>query len=708
MKRFSFAVFLCGFLSHALPGELVYKDIPPLQRLEAVRLRGPRRLVGPGASILVETPGNVAILPPENGADTLQVPLRARHPGSGATVEAEVAVSLDSEGRSRGPFSRIVELDLSAFPDGEVIVELELPDPATRPPPLAFLIVREAFAAVAEKHRPEMEAWIQDANQLNTIWGKRPLWPNLDRALARPDHPHSGLRGFLLRAYWNPQLERMQPYTLYVPESLDLDEPAPLMVLLHGSGGDYRNLVADYAAGQRFEENPVLIVNAGAFRNLEFRHLALNNVRWILEDVASKYKVDPDRIYAQGISLGGRGVLDLAANLPDTFAAVSSQGTYGVHRTLLDPWHAMTVDRTAFGLAARNDIRTWLPNLGTTPVEMVFGWNDASTRPAGALAISTTLQTHGNQVVERGFDLGHNLTLPEYDWATTRAWFLRHRKERWPRRLHFRVANLRHNRFAWIQVEALHDYSGVGEVRARIGPERELLLETGNVARLRYFPPPLVHQAATVFPTEPRLYHFDEAGNPVEPPESADTPRWRKHPGQSGPLWNVFSDPFLLVVDSSLDPESVAALRQWAERNAMSDAAPGPFRFTVKEDRELTETERETRNLIFFTRRESEHPWRDLIPLELPAKAETLRKEKDHALLAVRPSPWSDHRLVMIAELNGGPAISIAHHWFFQEHLQPDWLMLSGREVLAAGAYTHNWTAGPMTTDNFVTRILTQ
>ena len=124
----------------------------------------------------------------------------------------------------------------------------------------------------------------------------------------------------------SPHWRRRQGYSMYIPESLDLTTPAPLMILLHGSGGDYRNLIADEAAGQRFEEHPMIIANAGAYANQEYRHLAFQDILAVLEDVSAKYSIDPDRIYLQGISLGGRGVLEAAALKPDLFAAVSSQG----------------------------------------------------------------------------------------------------------------------------------------------------------------------------------------------------------------------------------------------------------------------------------------------------------------------------------------------------------------------------------------------
>ena len=718
MKRFGMLVFV-GMVARMAIAEIpVYQEVPPLQRLTQMRVRGPRRLAASTARFLVELPRVPYPLEnlSEEGETEVTARLQLRHLSADFEISKEVSLRFLPTGQLTGGVGQSLEFDLADWPDGDVEARFRLPalsgESDLHAPPIQFRIVREAVGAVAENHRAEMDAWIEEANRLTLIWGKRALWPTLDTALTQPESPWEGLRGFLLRAYPNPQLERMQPYTLYVPEALDLSEPAPLMILLHGSGGDYRNLVADYAAGQRFEEHPMLIANAGAFPNLEFRHLALNNVRWIIEDVSEKYGVDPDRIYVQGISLGGRGTLDLAALLPDLFAAVSSQGAYGIHRTLMDPLSAAQIDPVAYQLAARNDIRTWMPNLATTPVEMVFGWSDTSTRPVGALAIASVLETLGYRVVERGFDLGHNLTLPEYDWASTREWFLGQRKQRWPRQLQFRVANLRHNRFAWIRVDALHDYTGVGEVKARILPDKTLQVETRNVARLTYLPPPMMHEIAESFPGGLRVFHFDRENRPVEtPPEVADGPR--KHPGQSGPLWNFYSDPILIVWDdSSADEDLRARLQGWATQAARSGATPGPVDFPIKAASEVTPREQRERNLYFITFPHSEHPWREAVPAPLPAQAKEVRQKvaeegQSTSLFALRPSPWAEDRLVLVAE--GETHLpAIPHLYFFQEHLQPDWMILRGRTPIAAGGYNHDWSPGPMTTENFITRILTR
>lgn len=416
--------------------------IEPLDSLKTLRAFVTPHVIGEDLVLRIEGPN-------AKNAHILKLDILT---DGGNPVEARIR-----DGEVLGHRVRIVRVDARDWEDGSYELTLRLnpeapeeadaadaEDATSPPPPKAevevvrdFEVIRGALAAIPdETHRAEIAVWIEDHNRQHPIWNVIPAWINLPRALRQgaDGDPYAQLRGFLLRAYPNPQLRRMQPYTVYVPEELDLSEPAPLLILLHGSGGDYRNLVADHASGQRFETHPMLIANAGAFSHQEFRHMALNDVRWILEDMKRKYRIDPDRIYAQGVSLGGRGVLELAGWMPDTFAAVSSQGVYGVMPYLLDPHWMGVVDPVRLRIELSKDIRFLLPRMQHVPVEIFVQLQDTLTPPVNARVIASWLhharwgRSGAGEVVVRTFDTGHDITLPVYDWGSTREWMLQHRR----------------------------------------------------------------------------------------------------------------------------------------------------------------------------------------------------------------------------------------------------------------------------------------
>ncbi len=712
--------------------------LAPAEKLTDYRLLMPRYVYQNKAVFRVYSPPS-AEEQLEGGRVTCMVHVRSPH--GAHTGEARVAFETPPQRRrARGdeePMPRSWEgkavIDMSDWPDGEaeawlsVEVEPEAREdgqskraantsdkPAAQPKVFGrkpFRVVRKLFDSVAVAHRDELSVWLDDANANRPIWGHVPKWPNIEIALRQTDDPYGGLRRFMLRAYPNPQLRRLQPYTLYVPDSLNLDEPAPLLILLHGSGGDHRNLLADYAAGQRFEKHPMLIANAGAFYHQEFRHMALNDVRHVIDDVASKYNVDRTRIYLQGISLGGRGTLEAAALMPDTFAAICPQGAYGVLGKLFDPPQFTRMDPVALRLASRMDIRTWLPNLRNTPTQIILGYKDKSTPPLHARSVAACLRLAGCDVIERGFDTGHNISMPDYDWASTRKWMLSQRLDPRPQAVQHRTSNLRHGRNRWVAIHALHDYSQIGAVRAvRVDRMNALLVDTDNVAAVTLTPS--FDYGALLVNRQHRLPRpkeatftltFDENDRPsVSPkPFTVDPDSKTKRPGQSGPIWDVWSGPVLYVHATGHGERIDRLLKQSAEASARWDIAWGDRSLPIVAESALTDELRAANTLIWFK------------PLQ-HAETETEKKQADEPRgdirLTLRPSPFSTRGYILSVELATDQPFNLHRlgHWDHAFHV--DWLeaqsvefrgRIAGARIIRCGMFSHDWSPGATLEDDY-------
>lgn len=127
------------------------------------------------------------------------------------------------------------------------------------------------------------------------------------------------------KAKLETQVEVSIDYLLYLPDDYDTKEAWPLVLFLHGAGerGNDLELVKKHgppkliAAGKKF---PFIVVSPQCPENRWWEPIELVA---LLDDVSSRYKVDPDRIYVTGLSMGGFGTWRLAAFAPERLAAIA-------------------------------------------------------------------------------------------------------------------------------------------------------------------------------------------------------------------------------------------------------------------------------------------------------------------------------------------------------------------------------------------------
>jgi predicted peptidase len=113
-------------------------------------------------------------------------------------------------------------------------------------------------------------------------------------------------------------------YLLFLPEGYDkADKPFPMILFLHGAGetGDNLSMVKKHGPPKIVEKKkdfPFIVVSPQAPR----RGWNPEALSALLDDVVAHYKVDKDRIYLTGLSMGGFGTWALAAAYPEKFAAI--------------------------------------------------------------------------------------------------------------------------------------------------------------------------------------------------------------------------------------------------------------------------------------------------------------------------------------------------------------------------------------------------
>lgn len=113
-------------------------------------------------------------------------------------------------------------------------------------------------------------------------------------------------------------------YLLYLPKDYDQKDAWPLLLFLHGSGERGENLDRVkvhgppklIAAGKEF---PFIVVSPQCPKDRRWEPFELSA---LLDEIVEKCKVEKDRIYVTGLSMGGAGTWSLAAFSPDRFAAL--------------------------------------------------------------------------------------------------------------------------------------------------------------------------------------------------------------------------------------------------------------------------------------------------------------------------------------------------------------------------------------------------
>lgn len=101
-------------------------------------------------------------------------------------------------------------------------------------------------------------------------------------------------------------------YFLHIPRTLDRTQPAPALVFLHGSGGNFKSYVW-LLSRLADERNMVLIAPSYGFGNWDARH-GPQTVAAALDDAAKSVNLDMDHVHLAGLSNGGLGVSRTAAS----------------------------------------------------------------------------------------------------------------------------------------------------------------------------------------------------------------------------------------------------------------------------------------------------------------------------------------------------------------------------------------------------------
>jgi predicted esterase len=138
--------------------------------------------------------------------------------------------------------------------------------------------------------------------------------------------PFAGKHGDFHRAYRSAVDRTLQPYRLFIPDAYNASGDFPLVVALHGSGGDENDFFDSYQESPMKPEAQrlgfLVVCPKGRNPTSGYRGAAEQDVFDVIAEVRRDYHVDPRRIYLMGHSMGAYATWRLAASHPDLFAAL--------------------------------------------------------------------------------------------------------------------------------------------------------------------------------------------------------------------------------------------------------------------------------------------------------------------------------------------------------------------------------------------------
>ena len=287
-------------------------------------------------------------------------------PGSTATQPGEKlkdAGTFDNVSRDLidNPFR--FDVDLSGIPDGRIIVRAEVLD-GSRSLGAATLAIEARKGLDARLRRLESES--NQAKSFDFLRGEV-LYPldyvrnvdrgrvaigqfNVDRELTMAESvlasikagqdPFMGRTGDFKRHYLLDEAAEIMPYRVFVPAAYKGDRAFPLIIALHGNGGT-ENTFFDGFESQvpRLAEERGYIVaaplgyrvdggygyNNGSRPAEDMRKLQLSekDVLQVLNLMKRQYRIDENRMYLAGHSMGGFGSWYLGARYSQIWAALA-------------------------------------------------------------------------------------------------------------------------------------------------------------------------------------------------------------------------------------------------------------------------------------------------------------------------------------------------------------------------------------------------
>lgn len=435
-------------------------------------------------------------------------------------------------------------------------------------------------------------------------------WSSILQALANHKNPYRDIPGMHLRGFRSHIDGQPQYYLLRVPDQYSRNNGAiPLVIIMP--------FVLDYSVPFIYS-HPV----AAAKVNVPFGRIAEANgfaYLWMdsrargsdfgetdmftaIEQVMRDYSIDPERLYLVGICSGARDALTLAAKYPDRFAAVGIQDPAPTFKAFspIRPTDAYA----DLWLRYKTPLNT-IASLVNVPVFDIHGDLNYHSPFRESLSLRDAALKAGVSFYLEAVSGARQDQFPIDPRALIFAWLQKQRRVANPNHVVLIAPEMRFNKAYWIEINRFIDAALPGRVEAWY-QNGEIRVHTENVGEysldchlLRQKGQHLLIKTDGAISFQGAVGDKDRIRIPVVPSLSLGN-RPPKTPQVGGPLFDVFTGPFLVVQGTGGDPADRRAANILAGKFIASWREHYFVDCPVKRDSDLTIEDIRKYSLVLF------------------------------------------------------------------------------------------------------------
>jgi predicted esterase len=426
-----------------------------------------------------------------------------------------------------------------------------------------------------------------------------------------------------------------QPYGLYIPKNFDENKKYPLVVMLHGAGSNHRLAMRrvfgkSNAPGETdvevsrtfppFKDVDYIVVSPYARGTMGYQGIAEKDVWDVVADVKKRFKIDEDRTYLTGLSMGGGGSLWIGLTRPDFWAAIAP----------VCPAPPAGTDELA-------------PNGLNVPFHFFHGDKDQAVPVAVSRDWTAKLKTLGASVEYIEYPgVNHNSWENAYADASIFEWFSKFKRNKFPDRVTFNSKNYKYNKAYWVQLDQITPGT-LATIDARFNGINDLTITTtavgGFSVQLAGHPKANTGRPINVTINGQKvkatgadaLSFRDEKGKWVN--DRYDVVASGKSGGAEGPISAAFSSRHVYVYGTGGNPseEELKKRRELAEQAANWSQYVNAFIGRamvfprVVADKDVRPSDIESANLILFGTKETNvliDKYSGQLPMSLPTSAQ--------------------------------------------------------------------------------------